>query len=378
MADSVDRNSIWLRDWQRHRILWISIAAGWMLIALSFTLNYYVFSSHYVEIFSQPPTFVQMLVWEIPYWILWATMAPLVFHITRRFPLEREAWFANALIHVVAGLALAITHRVVYLPICWLLYVDAYQKSPTLLDLYRTDLLFNLPTGLMSYGTFLLVSNVIDYYERYEAGRSRELQLETQLAQAELQALRMQLHPHFLFNTLNSISALQLTNADAAVQMTARLGDFLRMTLDSAGTQEVSLRQEMEFLRCYLEIEKIRFHDRMNVTMEIEPEALDVRVPNLILQPLVENAIKYTVLLQASSGHIQIRAQRVNGFLRMQVEDDGIGLQLPPDGNRATRGGVGIANTQARLKQLYGKNHRFELADAPVSGVIVTLEIPAN
>jgi two-component system, LytTR family, sensor kinase len=114
------------------------------------------------------------------------------------------------------------------------------------------------------------------------------------------------------------------------------------------------------------------------VTMEIEPEALDVRVPNLILQPLVENAIKYTVLLQVSSGHIQIRAQRINGFLRMQVEDDGIGLQLPPDGNRPTRGGVGIANTQARLKQLYGKNHRFELGDAPVSGVIVTLEIPAN
>ena len=349
-----------------------------MLIALSFTLNYYVFSGHYVEIFSKPPTLVQMLVWEIPYWILWAAMAPLVFRITHRFPLGREAWLKNVLVHVVAGLALTIAHRVVYLPICWLLYVDAYQKSPTLLDLYRTDLLFNLPTGLMSYGTFLLVGNVIAYYEQYEAGRLRESQLETQLAQAELQALKMQLHPHFLFNTLNSISALQLTDVDAAIRMTARLGDFLRMTLDNAGTQEVSLRQEMEFLRCYLEIEKIRFHDRMNVTMEIEAEALDVRVPNLILQPIVENAIKFAVLLQASSGHIQIRAQRINGFLRMQVEDDGIGLQLSPSDNRATRGGVGIANTQARLKQLYGKNHRFELANASGSGVIVTLEIPAN
>src|SRR5215510_2470138 len=364
--------------WKRHRILWTSIAAGWMLIALSFTLNYYVYSGHYLEIFSKPPTFFQMLVWEIPYWILWAAMAPLVFHITHRFPLERGAWLANALVHVVAGLALTIAHRVVYLPICWMLYVDAYQKSPTLLDLYRTDLLFNLPTGLMSYGTFLLVGNVIAYYEQYEAGRLREAQLETQLAQAELQALKMQLHPHFLFNTLNSISALQLTDADAAIRMTARLGDFPRMTLDNAGTQEVSLRQEMEFLRCYLEIEKIRFHDRMNVTMEIEAEALDVRVPNLILQPIVENAIKYAVLQQASSGHIQIRAHRVNGFLRMQVEDDGIGLQLSPIDNRAPRGGVGIANTQARLKQLYGENHNFELAKAPGSGVIVTLEIPAR
>src|SRR5215813_264294 len=142
--------------------LWASIAAGWMLIAVSFTFNYYHYAHHYVEIFSTPPTFLQMLVWEIPYWILWAAMAPIVFRLTRRFPLERESWLAHALIHAVAGLSLTIAHRVVYLPICWLLYVDAYQKSPTLLDLYRSDLLFNLPTGLMSYGTFLLVSNVID------------------------------------------------------------------------------------------------------------------------------------------------------------------------------------------------------------------------
>jgi signal transduction histidine kinase len=364
--------------WQRHRILWLSIAAGWMLIALSFTLNYFFFSGHYVEIFTTPPTLLQMLVWEIPYWILWAAMAPLVFRITRRFPLERERWLGNALVHVLAGLALTIAHRVVYLPVCWLLYVDAYQKSPTLLDLYRSDLLFNLPTGLMSYGTFLLVSNVMDYYERYQAGRLREAELETQLAQAQLQALKMQLHPHFLFNTLNSISALQLTDSEAANRMTARLGDFLRMTLDNAGAQEVPLRQEMEFLRCYLEIERIRFQDRMRVTMEIESEALDARVPNLILQPIVENAIKYAVLLQSGSGHIQIRARRVNGSLRMQVEDDGVGLQLPRDGNRATRGGVGLTNTEARLKQLYGGEHRFELANAPSGGLLVTIEIPVK
>jgi len=363
---------------QRHRILWLSIAAGWMLIALSFTLNYFFFARHYVEIFSEPPTLVQMLVWEIPYWILWAAMAPIVFRLTRRFPLERDRWLANALVHVAAGLTLAIAHRVVYLPICWLLYVDAYRDSPTLLDLYRSDLLFNLPTGLMSYGTFLLVSNVMDYYERYQAGRLREAELETQLAQAQLQALKMQLHPHFLFNTLNSISALQLTDAEAANRMTARLGDFLRMTLDNAGAQEVTLRQEMEFLRCYLEIERIRFQDRMQVTMEIEAEALDVRVPNLILQPIVENAIKYAVLLQSGSGHIQVRAARVNGCLRMQVEDDGVGLQLPREGNRATRGGVGLTNTQARLKQLYGGDHRFELANAPGGGLLVTLEIPVQ
>ena len=364
--------------WQRHRILWVSIAAGWMLIALSFTLNYYVFSSHYVAIFSTPPTLLQMLVWEIPYWILWAALAPVVFLMTRRFPLERESWLRNASVHVMAGIALAIAHRVIYLPICWLLYVDAYRKIPTLTDLYASDLFFNLPTGLMSYGTFLLVSNVIDYYEQYQVGKLRASQLETQLAQAQLQALKMQLHPHFLFNTLNSISALQMTDVEAANKMTARLGDFLRMTLDNVGAQEVALRQEMEFLHCYLEIERIRFQDRMKLTMEIDADALDALVPNLILQPLLENSIKYAVLLRTGEGHIQIRARRTGNVLHVQVEDDGIGLQLPYNGNQVTRGGVGLANTKARLRQLYGDAQRFELDHSPSGGVLVTMEIPIN
>ena len=364
--------------WQRHRILWTSIAAGWLLIALSFTLNYYLFAPHYVEIFLKPPTLWQMLVWEVPYWLLWAALAPVIFIITRRFPLERQAWLRNTLVHLGAAFLLSVAHRIVYLPLCWLLYVDAYRNKPTLFDLYASDLWFNLQTGLMCYGTILLVSNVIDYYERYQAGELRASQLETQLAQAQLQALRMQLQPHFLFNTLNSISALQMTDVEAANRMTARLGDFLRLTLDNVGTQEVTLRQEMEFLRSYLEIERIRFQDRLKVTMEVEPEALDAQVPNLILQPIVENAIKYAVMLRAATGHIQIRAQRANGSLRIEVQDDGPGLHLPRNSNRATRGGVGLTNTEARLQQLYGGAHRFELQNAREGGLVVTLEIPAT
>lgn len=363
--------------WQRQRILWASIAAVWLFIALAFTLNYYVFAGHYVEIFATPPTFLQMLVWEVPYWILWAALAPLVFRLTRRFPLERKGWLRNGAIHALACVALTVAHRFVYLPICWFLYVDAYQRKQSLLALYDADLFFNLPVGFMSYGTFLLVSNVREYYERYQAGELRASQLEAQLAQAQLQALKMQLQPHFLFNTLNSISALQLTDVEAANRMTARLGDFLRLTLDNAGTQQVPLRQEMEFLRGYLEIESIRFQERLQVTLDIEPEALDVQVPNLILQPIVENAIKYAVVLRAAAGHIQIRAQRQNGVLRLQVQDDGPGLQLPRNSNKATRGGVGLTNTQARLQQLYGNAHRFELSNAPAGGLLVSLEIPA-
>src|SRR5436853_7863253 len=169
---------------RRQRVLWASIAVAWMLIAVSFTFNYYYYSHHYVEIFSTPPTFLQMLVWEIPYCVLWAALAPLVFGITRSFPLERDtAWIRNALVHVVACLVLTVAHRFVYLALCRMLYVDAYRNIPTLMDLYRSDLFFNLPTGFMSYGTFLLVGNVLT------AGL-RASRLEAQLAKAELQALK--------------------------------------------------------------------------------------------------------------------------------------------------------------------------------------------
>lgn len=363
--------------WQRHRILWTSIACGWLLIAFSFTLNYFLFAPHYVEIFATPPTFGQMLVWEIPYWVLWAMLAPVVFTITRRFPLERQRWLPNAPVHLGAAVLLSLAHRIVYLPLCWLLYVEPYRHQPTLLALYASDLLFNLQTGLMCYGTILLVSNVIDYYERYQAGELRASQLQAQLAQAELQALRMQLQPHFLFNTLNSISALQLTDVETANQMTARLGDFLRLTLDNVGAQVVTLRQEMEFLRSYLDIERIRFQDRLHVELDIEPEALDLNVPNLILQPLIENAIKYAVVNRTGQGIITLRARRLRETLQMEVQDNGIGLQLSAATNRATRGGVGLANTEARLQQLYGANYRFELQNAKGGGVLVTIAIPA-
>src|SRR5262245_20559491 len=264
---------------RRQNAIWASIAVGWMLIAVSYTFNYFHYSHHYVEIFTTPPTFLQMLVWEIPYWILWAALAPVVFEITRRFPLRREVWLKNVLVHMAACLVLTVGHRMIYLAICRMLYVDAYRNIPTLLDLYRSDLFFNLPTGFMSYATFLLVGNV-------QTVSLRASLLEAELAKAELQALKSQLQPHFLFNTLNSISALQLTNVEAANRMTARLGDFLRLTLEASGVNEVPLRREIEFLESYLEIERVRFQDRLEVSLDVDPDVMNVQVPNLILQPI--------------------------------------------------------------------------------------------
>jgi LytS/YehU family sensor histidine kinase len=196
--------------------------------------------------------------------------------------------------------------------------------------------------------------------------------LEGQLAQAQLQALKMQLHPHFLFNTLNSISALLHKDVDAADEMIGELGDFLRMTLENDGAQTVRLEQELEFLKSYLEIERVRFQDRLTIGFAIDPDTLDAYVPNLILQPIIENAIRYAIAPRAEQGMIEVSARQKNGRLRITVRDDGPGLT---HGNGFTEG-IGLANTRARLRQLYEGSHEFQLTNSVQGGLGVTLEIP--
>jgi LytS/YehU family sensor histidine kinase len=239
-------------------------------------------------------------------------------------------------------------------------------------------LLFNLPTGFMSYGTVLLIGYVIDYYRRHQDEELKISRLKTELAQAQLQvtqaqlqSLKMQLQPHFLFNTLNSISTLLDEDVDAADEMIARLGDFLRLTLDNSGAQEVTLQEELEFLRCYLAIEQVRFRDRLTVEMKIDPETLDALVPNLILQPIVENAIRHGVIACVGKGRVEIESSQQNGSLCLMVTDNGPGLQ----GNFGKRG-LGFSLTKERLQRLYEAKQQLELHDVPEGGLRVVLEIP--
>ena len=186
--------------------------------------------------------------------------------------------------------------------------------------------------------------------------------------------LRLQLHPHFLFNTLHTISALMHKDLRAADRMLALLGDLLRDSFERVGAQEVSLKQELGFLDRYLEIERTRFRDRLTVTLSVDPETLDAEVPNLLLQPLVENAIRHGLGKRQDAGHIEIVARRNFERLDLRIRDDGPGL--PEGSETALRAGVGLANTQARLEQLYGSNHRFDLRNRPEGGLEVALEIP--
>jgi LytS/YehU family sensor histidine kinase len=184
----------------------------------------------------------------------------------------------------------------------------------------------------------------------------------------------MQLHPHFLFNTFNTISSLMHRNVDAADGVLARLGDLLRYSLHNVGVQEVTLREELDFLQRYLEIEQTRFEDRLRVKMSVDPEVLDCMVPNLILQPLVENAVRYAVAPRAGGGSVEITAKEVLGQLRLSVIDDGPGL--PPGYDVAANEGIGLRTCRERLQQLYGDEQRLKLSNRSPGGLEVSIIMP--
>ena len=323
--------------------------------------------------------------WNLVAFYLWALLSPLIATLARRFPVDRQRWPRSLAVHVPASFLFTVAHLCLYVPLYWIASGAVAAKSSNVPALFYFQLFANLPMKVAIYWLILIAIHALDYHRRLRAEEVTASELRAQLAQAQLRALKMQLHPHFLFNTLNSISALLHRDPEAADQMVARLGDFLRLTLENSGDQEVTLEQELEFLRCYLEIESVRFQDRLVVETEIDPQTLGARVPNLILQPLVENAIRHGISRQSTPGRLAIRARRDGDRLLMQVEDNGPGLALVSDGaasastktfTRSFAGGVGLANTRARLANLYGREQRIELSRAVPRGMIVTIEIP--
>jgi len=353
--------------------LWLLITVSWMVIGLAYTFNYSYYAGNYVKIFNTGPNFWQMLIWEMPYWILWAMLSPLVFWLTRRFRLERGRLLRNSLIHGATCLALSLSHRAVYLLVEWALGVRAYRDLGSLSAVYNENFFFNLPNGFLCYVTILLAGTYYRYQQEEELKIS---QLEAERAQAQWRAWKNQLQHHFLFNTLNSISAEMDEDVEVAEEMLARLGDFLRMTLDNSGAQEVTLQQEIEFLRCYLEIERARSADRLAVEIDLAPETYEAMVPNLILQPIIENAIRHGITARGGEGRIEIRSRREDGWLRLEVEDNGPGLHPGGGAGPKPRRGLGFDLAHKRLEYLYATRQRILLCDAPGGGLLVVLEIP--
>lgn len=219
--------------------------------------------------------------------------------------------------------------------------------------------------------TWSLIYLAIAHHQALFQERERSLRAESLAHQAQLEALRYQVNPHFLFNTLNAISTLVVERrTEEAGRMLARLSDFLRVTLQRPGADEIPLRDEIAFARQYLELEQVRFGDRLSVLIEVDPAASEARVPGLILQPLIENAVRHAVAQSERGGRISIRAALSGEVLSLCVADDGPGVP------GATGEGIGLTNIRARLRELYGKAHRFELRSPPGGGVTVLIELP--
>jgi len=220
----------------------------------------------------------------------------------------------------------------------------------------------------------LLITQAIAFYGKYQERQLISSQLEAQLARAQLEVLKIQLEPHFLFNTLNSIAALARHDGRAAEHMTLQLADLLRMSLDGVGVHEVPLHQELTFLQKYVDIQQTRFHDRLRVETAIDPRTVDTLVPNLILQPLVENAIRHGIGPRRAPGLIRISTWRDHDDVWMEIRDNGVGFTrgrgpTPPEG-------VGLRNTRGRLQQLYNEDHAMVLEDAPGGGCTVKIRVP--
>jgi len=354
--------------WRRAMFLF----GGWTLVSIIFAAISYAAA---IGENNKEFGFVAALRLNLVQFYLWAILAPLLFKFSRRFPIEfRPLNLRNLLLYFPAVISFAGIHQTIHLAVLWSITPRWRQQFPALINCYRSYFAFGFYIDLIIASLIVVAVHAILYYQNFRASELAQSSLKTQLAQAQLRALKMQLHPHFLFNTLHSISSLVLEDPQKANSMIARLGDFLRLTLENSNQQLVSLKEEAEFVRCYLEIEQVRFGDRLTVAFELEPQTLSAQVPHLILQPVVENAIQHAIAPRATRGHIKIAAKRLNSSLRLEVRDNGPGITSNSDLPGTER--VGLSNVRARLNQIYGSDFRFELMNAGGEGLTVVMEIP--
>jgi two-component system LytT family sensor kinase len=347
---------------------WGIISLCWTALALIFTGQTYVNQASSTDTIHWKMPLAIELCWAYS----WYIVTPLILQLLNRFPLQRGKLSRSIGIQVFAAPFFFIASSAISV-IAYRLILGPYPGSRSLFDSFRAVVIHGFAFGLLIYWMIIGISQAINYYRGY---RDRELlasNLETRLVEAQLDALRMQLHPHFLFNTLNSISVLMRRDVDAADRMLLQLSNLLRVTLARNVAHEIKLRQELEILERYLEIEQIRFQDRLTVRMHVDPAALDALTPQLFFQPLVENAIRHGVAERESGGVIEIRAERRNGMMRLEVRDNGPGINVSRE---KLIEGVGLSNTRSRLGYLYGSEGRFDVGNAEEGGLIAVAEFP--
>jgi two-component sensor histidine kinase len=386
----------------------------WAVIVLLFASQFVIVSS-----FTWRDAFVHAGF----FWLPWMLFMPIVVWFAFRFPLEKGRMILHVGVHLLACIAIVSANQVLFLnfmPAPPLVSGENERRlGPPPGELGRElDLLGEMrprpgppeeddgpmppdgdrrgprPPGgrngrrpnafaglrasldILVYWSLLSVCQTIISFRRVQERERREAALEARLTRSKLQSLRMQINPHFLFNTLNAISTLVYVNPRAADEMIADLSELLRSSLDSANEQEITLARELEFIRHYIGIEKKRFGDRLVVEERIAPEVMNVMVPALILQPLVENAIRHGIEPQRAPGTVTVEASREGRDILLRVIDNGRGLTPNRRDEGSERGGIGLANARARLRELYGANQSLELMEREPQGCIVQIRLP--
>jgi len=319
--------------------------------------------------------YLALVALNFSYWYSWAVLVPGILWLARRYPFERHTWGRAVAAHVPGVLVFTVAHALLATS-CRFLTRWAFEgpASESFSMVLRNQYFFNFDFAMMTYWFLIGLSHAVNYRRQSAERALTAAHLEARLAEASLQTLQRQLHPHFLFNTLHTISALIHRDGHAADAMLARLSDLLRLTLDRIGTQQLQLKEELDFLEKYLEIEHTRFGDRLRVVFDVDPALLDAAVPSLVLQPLVENALRHGIAPKVGGGQIDVIARRDDDHLCLIVRDDGYGV--PNDELEALNEGVGVSNTRSRLALLYGDRYRFEFRTPPGGGLEVTVVIP--
>jgi len=348
------------------RLKTMTVAFGfWTLLAVS-----YAFSAGLSGLSEgEAPNWGRLLTWYLASFWLWMLLVPLLAWMGRRT--AGAGWGRFCLVHIPASVVIALSQVLVRVGVFWAIWRTDITTAHSFGEYLQREFVFNFYFAQLTYWVILAVLRGMDSKRHLRDERVRSARLETRLAQSQLQAMRMQLQPHFLFNTLNAISALALAEPNRARRMIARLGDLLRLTLEERHAPLVALSHELELVRCYLEIQHERFQDRLQARFDVADDTLHAAVPGMLLQPLVENALRHGLLDKTTPGSVLIRARREGGFLHLSVEDDGWGV---PDGGIVE--GVGLGTTRERLRMQFDDRASLELQPRPGGGTHVRLRLP--
>lgn len=369
MTHSIDPEPRLASDQRRRIVLLSGVLAAAGISLLVATQNYFMFAAR-----GRPISWLALFLGELPVWFAWLAMLPAITWLASRFPPHRGNRVRNSSIHLLAGCA-AVYVMLVFTEGARRLIPGTLTVGGSLWAAVNHSYPRNLVPFLIVYAAAAALAIAWQYHWALQAQQIRQSQLQAQLARTRLDVLRAQIQPHFLFNTLHAISALMARDVNGARSMMRRLSELLRIALDESEGDEVPLEREIEFLDRYLDIQRMRFGERLNVTFSVAEDTRQLMVPRLVLQPLVENSIKHGISERSEAENISIESVLSGDTLVLRVRDDGPGFRAAA--NRRI-GGVGLANTRERLSGLYGDSASLDVRDDPAGGAVVELRLPVH